>query len=226
MTVFSRQRENLFNGLGETVEIEDPYGFPLLKSSDLANGRLTLRKAVLVTQRHIGDATAEIEHKAPKTWPYLQKHRDYLDRRKSTIYKNRPRFSVFGIGSYSFSAWKIALSGLYKNISFVVVPPWEGKPVMVDDTCYFISCHSRDEASLMLELLSSAPANKFLRALIFLDAKRPITIDVLRRISFVNLAREIGQYQKFQYITQQNRLQEVTQSQSLWLMESKQKYQT
>ena len=78
----------------------------------------------------------------------------------------------------------------------------------------------------MLELLSSVHANKFLRALIFLDAKRPITIDVLRRISFVNLAREISQYQKFQYITQQNRLQEVSQSQSLWLMESKQKYQT
>jgi hypothetical protein len=54
------------NGLGEQVEIEEDYVFPLLKSSDLGNGRIVIRKAVLVTQRHTGDDTLEIKHKAPK----------------------------------------------------------------------------------------------------------------------------------------------------------------
>ena len=33
-----------------------------------------------------------------------------LDNRKSSIYNKRPRFSIFGIGDYSFSKWKVAIS--------------------------------------------------------------------------------------------------------------------
>src|SRR5690606_18231930 len=117
---FNCTDRRLINGLGEVVDIEEDYVFPLLKSSDLGNGRTTVRKAVLVTQKHTGDDTSEIEQRAPKTWRYLMCHADVLDQRKSSIYENRPRFSVFGIGSYSFAPWKIAISGLYKNISFVL----------------------------------------------------------------------------------------------------------
>src|ERR1051326_8966001 len=177
---FTLDGHKLINGFGEAVEIEEDYVFPLLKSSDLGNGRITIRKVVLVTQRHTGDDTSEIKQKAPKTWRYLMRHVDALDGRKSSIYENRPRFSVFGIGAYSFAPWKIAISGLYKNISFVVVPPCDERPVMVDDTCYFIPCQSREEAELLFELLSSVAAKEFLNSLVFADSKRPITVDVLR----------------------------------------------
>ena len=62
------------------------------------------------------------------------------------------------------------------------------RPVMVDDTCYFIPCQSQEEAGLLFELLASAAAKEFLNSLIFPDSKRPITADVLRRLSFVELA--------------------------------------
>ena len=189
---FTRCGQTLVNGFGDVVEIEDDYIYPLLKSSDLGNGRAALRKAVLVTQRHTGDDTSEIEHKAPNTWRYLIRHADILDERRSSIYNNRPRFSVFGIGAYSFAPWKVAISGLYKNILFVAISPIDQRPVMVDDTCYSIACHSREEADLLLELVSSVPAMEFLSSLSFSDSKRPITIDILRRLSFVELARELG----------------------------------
>jgi len=189
---FSRKGNLFINGFGEVVDIEENYVFPLLKSSDLGNGRTEFRKAVLVTQRHTGDDTTEIERNAPKTWGYLMRHADALDGRKSSIYKKRPRFSVFGIGSYSFAPWKVAISGLYKNMSFVVVPPFEGRTIMVDDTCYSIPCQSRNEAELLHDLLSSKAATEFLQSLVFLDSKRPITIDVLRRVSIVELARDLG----------------------------------
>jgi hypothetical protein len=195
---FTRDGHKLTNGFGEVVDLEEHYAFPLLKSSDLGNGRLDIRRAVLVTQRHTSDDTTEIKHKAPKTWQYLMSHADALDRRKSAIYKKRPRFSVFGIGSYSFAPWKIAISGLYKNISFVIVPPCDQRPVMVDDTCYSIPCQSQDEAALLYELLSSGAAQAFLQSLIFTDSKRPITIDVLRRLSFVELARDLGTLDELQ----------------------------
>ncbi|MBN2267731.1 MAG: hypothetical protein JW725_05350 [Candidatus Babeliaceae bacterium] len=215
---FTRDGQQLINGFGEAVEIEDDYVFPLLKSSDLGNGRIVIRKAVLITQRHIGDDTAEIEQKAPKTWEYLMRYKNILDARKSSIYKNRSIFSVFGIGPYSFAPWKIAISGLYKNISFVVVPPCDERPVMVDDTCYSIPCQSKEEAYLLFELLSSVEAKAFLKSLVFADSKRPITIDVLRRVSFVELARNLGKLDELKRYVYSASASEETNTQMSLLM--------
>ena len=45
---------------------------------------------------------------------------------------------------------------------------------------------------LLCELLNSAPCQQFLASIVFHDAKRPITAEVLRRISLVALARRLG----------------------------------
>ena len=84
---FTRGGRKLINGFGELVDIEEDYVFPLLKSSDLGNGRTTIRKSVLVTQKHTGDDTSEIEQRAPKTWRYLMRHADALGDRKTPYTK-------------------------------------------------------------------------------------------------------------------------------------------
>lgn len=218
---FTKDGDRLVNGLGEVVDIEADYVFPLLKSSDLGNGRITIRKAVLVTQRYTGDNTQTIERTAPNTWAYLMEHASMLDERKSSIYLNRPRFCVFGIGAYSFAPWKVAISGLYKRISFVAVPPVEGKAVMVDDTCYSVPCKSREEAEFLIELLGSTPAQEFLRSLIFTDSKRPITVDVLRRLSLVELARKLGRLDELEQFIEPVPVEAVGPMQLSLLMEPK-----
>ena len=187
-----RADDFLTNGFGDRVSIEPERVFPLLKSSDIAAGRTCPRRVVLVTQSAIGDDTSQIERTAPKTWRYLLKHAANLDNRKSSIYRGRPRFSIFGIGPYSFAPWKVAISGLYKKLQFTVVGPFEGKPVMLDDTCYFIGCGTKSEALLIHRLLSTDAAQAFLESLVFFDSKRPITIDVLRRLSLIALAKREG----------------------------------
>ncbi len=189
---FSRRNGRFVNGLDEAVELEEEFLYPLLKSSDLGNRQAAPRKVVLVTQRHTGDNTSSIRDVAPKTWRYLEDHSEKLDSRKSSIYRNRPRFSMFGIGDYSFAPWKVAISGLYKSFTFVVVPPDNGRPVMVDDTCYSIPCRREKEARLLCDLFNAKPAQCFLRSLIFEDSKRPITVDVLRRLSLLNVAKIMG----------------------------------
>tara|TARA_R110002049_G_scaffold222886_1_gene394514 strand:- start:696 stop:2249 length:1554 start_codon:yes stop_codon:yes gene_type:complete len=222
---FTIKDGRLINGHGTEVDIEPDYVFPLLKSSDLGNGRIAIRKSVLVTQRHTGDDTSEIEQNAPKTWAYLMEHADALDGRKSSIYRNRPRFCVFGIGSYSFAPWKVCISGLYKKISFVLVAPSEGRPVMVDDTCYSIPCSTQKEAELLFDLLSSEEATAFLNSLIFLDSKRPMTVDVLRRLSLVELARALGRLDELQKVCQSDIMDDDgNDTQLSLLMEPKRKY--
>ena len=180
------------NGFGARHRLESTHLFPLLKSSDLANNRLQPSKYVLLTQRQVTDDTSCIGLNAPRTWRYLHTHGEALDRRRSSIYARRPRFAVFGVGPYTFSPWKVAVSGLYKNPVFRVIGSVNGSPIVLDDTCYFIPCETREEAAFFCWMLSSDVARTFIRSLVFFDAKRPITIDVLKRIDLKKLAARMN----------------------------------
>jgi hypothetical protein len=180
---FQREGPGYRNGLGEVVELERDYLCPMLKSSALANGSETKPdRWMLVTQHSPGEDTKQIERVAPKAWKYLRDHAELLNRRASTIYKRRPAFSIFGVGEYSFSPWKVAISGLYKKLEFKVVGPIAEKPAVFDDTCYFLACESEEEARRLASFLNSEPAREFYSSLIFWDAKRPITAEVLNQL--------------------------------------------
>lgn len=183
--------DRLVNGLGEYVDLEPEVLFPLLKSSDLAAHEKP-RRLMVVPQRTMREDPTRLRVNAPKTWSYLMAHAHLLDKRRSSIYNNRPRFSIFGIGPYSFAPWKVAISGLYKKLDFVQVPPFQGRPVVLDDTCYFFPCQSEEECSLLHELVTSEPAREFLSAFIFWDAKRPITAQLLNLLDLWALARVLG----------------------------------
>lgn len=180
------------NGLGETVDIEADYLFPLLKSSDVANGRCAPRRAVIVPQKSLSDDTRVLQTRAPKLWAYLEKHAERLQQRKSSIYNGKPPFAIFGVGDYSFAPWKVAISGLYKQLRFRLIGPHEGQPVMLDDTCYFLPFFAEDEARCAAEALESGPAQDYFRARIFWDAKRPVTKAILQNLDLNRLLEEVG----------------------------------
>lgn len=189
----------LVNGFGEVVEIEDAVVYPLLKSSDLANGRLAARRCVIVPQRALGADTRALRSTAPKAWRYLVRHRDQLDGRRSSIYRDRPPFALFGIGDYTFAPWKVAISGLYKRLVFCLVGPTDGKPTLLDDTCYFLPFQRAAEARAALRALDSEAAHAFFQARIFWDAKRPISkallqsLDLARLVGFAHMAAPHGE---------------------------------
>lgn len=180
------------NGLGHRVELEPDMVFPLLKSSDVAKGRQKTQRYMIVTQREVGGDTGKIAAHAPKTWQYLLDYAPVLDARGSVIYRGKPRFSVFGIGGYTFAPWKVAISGFYKSLNFLKVGPVGEKPVVMDDTVYFLPCETEEEADLVVRLLQSAPYIELLTSMIFNDEKRPITADLLKRISLQKVADVLG----------------------------------
>jgi len=183
----------LSNGLGEDVDVEDMYVYPMLKGSGVANGKKSqANRYMLVTQHKTGEPTNHIMKDAPRTWSYLEQHGQSLDKRGSSIYKGRPRFSVFGVGTYTFAPWKVSICGFYKKLQFRIVGPRDGKPVVFDDTVYFIPCKSKQEAELIHKCLHSSLAQEFLGAFVFWDSKRPVTAEVLRRLDLIALAEELG----------------------------------
>lgn len=174
----------LVNGFDEIVDIEEEMTYPLIKGSIIGSGKEWNQRYVIVTQCNVGGDTDYIKDLFPKTWEYLNKHASKLDGRKSVIYKNNPRFSMFGVGEYTFKPWKIAICGLYKKLSFTVVGPIDDKTVVFDDTVYFVSFDTESEAHAAFEKLCSDKIVKAINSMIFWDEKRPIKAGILNVINW------------------------------------------
>ncbi len=181
------------NGLNEEIKLEDGLVYGILKSSDLKNTVISqTRKFTIVTQKKVGQETKYIKSEYPKIYKYLTSHQSSFDARKSSIYNNKPLFSIFGIGDYSFKPFKVAISGLYKTFHFTLILPQDNKPVMLDDTCYLIGFDKIEFAVYSLILLNSDTTVQFLQSVTFADAKRTFTKDVLMRIDLLELAKQIS----------------------------------
>jgi hypothetical protein len=194
--VMELRREDgvLLNGLGEVVSVEETCIYPLLKGSDVFHGRVTATdRLLLVTQQSIGENTTALRKIAPHTWMYLEAHAEAFGMRRSSIYADKTPYSIFGVGPYTFASWKVAVSGLHKEPHFRLVGPIDGKPVVFDDTCYFIPCETRQEATVLHAALDSQVARSFYRAMMFSDAKRPVTKALLQHLDLVALIRVIGE---------------------------------
>lgn len=184
---FTRTEKGLENGLKETILIEDKYLFPLLKGSDIGSEKEWRGKYVLVTQKFVGESTDLIRLTAPLTWNYLITYERSLNSRGSIIYKKQPRFSIFGVGDYTFRPWRIAICALYKKLQFRLVAPIDGKPVMFDDTVYYLSFDTEREATHVIKKLNEETAMDFLSSLIFWDEKRPIKTSILNMLDWTRL---------------------------------------
>lgn len=199
---YNQINKTFTNKLGENVIVENEYIYALLKSSDLfhkvniikTNNHKNnqLNRYVIVTQKYIGENTKNLQQNAPLLWKYLNSHIDKFEGRKSSIYKGKPPFSMFGIGDYAFVPYKVGISGLYKIPKFQAIGKINDRPVMLDDTCYFIPCNSPEQAALLTTLLNHSLCLNFIYARFFPDAKRPITkkllqcIDIKKILSFVD----------------------------------------
>ena len=182
----------MLNGHKEHVAIESRYVFPLIKSSMFKTPILSnSKKYVIVTQKKIREDTSHIAIDAPKTWNYLNSKKEYFSKRKSSIYKNAPDFSMFGIGDYSYERYKVGVSGFYKKPLFSVLASFDGTPIMTDDTSYFICFPTYDTAYVAMLILNSTRVQQFLSAIAFMDAKRPYTKKVLDRIDFNKILQSI-----------------------------------
>ncbi|MDG3006724.1 class I SAM-dependent methyltransferase [Paludisphaera mucosa] len=183
--------EPLCNGLGEVVDVEPEYVYPLLKGADLrkpAGDRP--RRALIVCQEKLGDDTRTLATTAPRLWAYLDGHRDRFERRRSSIYEGRPPFALFGVGPYTFAPYKAVVAGVHRPPRFRAVGPVAGRPTVLDDTCYLIPCRSAAEAALIAAIGDDPITLGLLRAFAPADAKRPVTKGLLQAIDLaVVLAR-------------------------------------
>jgi hypothetical protein len=64
---------------------------------------------------------------------------------------------------------------------------------MLDDTCYFIPCANAKQAAILANLFNDPVCLNYLKSIVFLDAKRPITKRLLQRVDIVSLFNLVEQ---------------------------------
>lgn len=198
MELSIRQDDKTYiNGYKQVIDVEDDYIYPLLKSSDIKQYISTqenTRKNLIVTQKRVGEETNSINNNSPKLWRYLEENSQYLDNRKSTIYKKAPRFAIFGVGDYSYRPYKVGISGFYKNPLFTLAynDVEEEKSIMFDDTCYILGFEEYNDALITMLIMNSSIVQEFLKSIAFIDSKRPYTKEVLKRIDLVKATTKIS----------------------------------
>lgn len=171
------------NGFGELVDVEADALVPLYKSSDLANARSAGRRFPLY-QVDLTGPVPDLDARLPKLAAYLRSHGAAFAGRRSRIYDGKHPFMLFGVGPYVLAPWKVAISGLYKTPVFRVLGPDEqGRPALVDDTCYLLPFDTQDEAERVAEHLNGRAARQFIASIADVTAKRPFTKAVLSRVS-------------------------------------------
>lgn len=177
------KEDGLYNGLGEVVNIEDNSVYPFIKSSDIGNGFSgKVRKYLVLPHLNLTEPSTAMKQRLPIAYAYLERHGDLLDGRKSSIYKKKPRFAVFGLGDYSFKPYKVVISALYKSLRFSLLTPMDNKVVMLDDTCYMLGFDNLAYAKITYSILNSQLVQQFISTVSFADAKRVVSTELLMRI--------------------------------------------
>ena len=169
----------LINKQGTAAGLPSAAVFPFIKSSDLAKGVVSPHRRLIVPPGGFLSYSAAAYVPTEALMAYLVKNANYFDRRKSAVYSDKDRFSVFGVGAYSFKPWKVAISAFSKTPVFHIVPPHEGRPVLFDDTVYFVSFDTEAEAGVAFARLTG---NSYLAALserMFIDDMRPVKAKML-----------------------------------------------
>lgn len=72
-----------------------------------------------------------------------------------------------------------------------------GKPILLDDTCNFISFETKEEAEFILSLLNSPLVAEYLNARISWDSKRPVKTEILNSIDLFQVAEKLKQEKRY-----------------------------
>ena len=150
-------------GREELCRLEHDHVYPYIKSRHVVKYGLFGHALHLVPLTKAGaDNEPELRNNCPETYDYLESNRGALEARSSTWLEEGPFYNVFGLGEYTWSAYKVVWCRLGFKPHFAVVDTVDDedlgrKTVVPGDHYLFIPTESEYEAHFLCGLLNSAP---------------------------------------------------------------------
>ncbi len=114
---------------------------------------------------------AEMKNNYPKTYIYLRKFEDILRNRPlfkryysrkdkyGKIYPIAPFYSIFGVGKYTLSPYKVVWPNIGNKITASVVAAKYNKPIIPQHIITLVPTKSLKEAHFICALMNSSPIN-------------------------------------------------------------------
>ncbi len=170
--------ENLTEGAKREVEqvmaaIEPDLVYPLLRGRDVRRWYAKPSCHILLTHLEGEGLKAippdEMQRKWPKTWIYLTKFEQVLRERSGfTRYFTRkgkdgetietgPFYSMFNIGDYTFSTWKVVWREQSAQFTCAAVGSMDSKAIIPDHKLMLVPCENASEAYYLAGVLNSKP---------------------------------------------------------------------
>jgi hypothetical protein len=151
--------------------IEPDLVYPLVKGSDVKRWYSHPTAHVIMVQDVVtrkGIAMNVLQERFPKTFRYLKRFEPQLRARAAFrryytrnvaghVVETAPFYSMFNVGSYTFSPWKVVWHRMVAPVGAVVLGQQEGKPILPQETHAFVPTHSRQEAFYLAGMLNSQP---------------------------------------------------------------------
>lgn len=153
------------------VAIEPDLVYPLLRGCEVKRWCSQPSAHVILAQdvaARKGIATNVLQERFPKTFRYLKRfepqlraraafRRYYIRNVAGHLVETAPFYSMFNVGAYTFSPWKVVWHRMVAPVGAVVLGQQEGKPILPQETHAFVPTHSRQEAFYLAGMLNSQP---------------------------------------------------------------------
>ena len=153
----------------QVEDLEHDHVYPYIDSKHVVKYGLFGHDLRLVPIRQANeDNEAELRETCPKTYEYLASNRQALDNRSSAWLERGSFYNVFGLGEYTWAAYKVVWCRLGFKPEFAVVSTVDDedvgeKMVVPGDHFMFIATDDKDEAHFLCGLLNSSIYRKSMK---------------------------------------------------------------
>ena len=155
----------------QLAELEHDHVYPYIKSKNVVKYGLFGHELHLVPIKKANeDNETEMQNNCPKTYEYLESHRQALEDRSSTWLDKGTFYNVFGLSEYTWSDYKVVWCRLGFKPHFAVVSTVDDedlgeKMVVPGDHFMFISTDNEYEAHFLCGLLNSSIYQKSIKGI-------------------------------------------------------------
>jgi SAM-dependent methyltransferase len=147
----------------EVEKIEAEYVYPMAKSRHVNKWNQDGYYNVIIPQKKAG-ADNKDELKGTKLYEYLKEMRGDLNSRSSSWVNSddKPFYSIFGIGEYTFTPYRVVWTAMGYSPEFCVVSDIGDdllgqKPILPDNPIGYVPAQSEKEAHYICGVLNSTP---------------------------------------------------------------------
>lgn len=184
-------------------QIEKDIVYPLIKPKDAKKWGVKTYQYMIVPQMKAGENNeSDLRVDNPNAYKFLSSFRDELATRKSKWFYggDKPFYSLFGIGEYTFQKYKIVWCCMSYQPHFSVVSniddPLIGKKTFIpDNTIGYISVDTKMEAHYICSLLNSNKTQA-LFALKSSKSKWGISIEMVNQVPIVEFDKKSANHKK------------------------------